>query len=42
MLLTAGANFMYLSNNKKMAKDLAKDAGFTSIVDIIPDPDQDL
>ena len=42
MLLSAGANVVYYSKENKLAKDLAKDQGYTEIVDMIPDPDQDL
>ena len=32
MLLSAGANFVYYSKENKLAKDLARDQGFSEIV----------
>ncbi len=42
LLLLNGANFVYYANDGKLAKDLAKTAGFEEIYEMIPDPDQEL
>ena len=42
MLLVNGANFVYYANDGRLAKDLAREAGFEEIYEMSPDPDQEL